>query len=290
MTFVIAAAPVFGFPPAEYIVQPIVNTLDRMSSEPTGPLSAAHKDYHTGFFEHNPEPWSYQEHTFEALLERLAPYRRVVFVSGDVHYSCCLKLDYWHYDRERPAEPPVHTAFVQVTSSALKNQTSWSKVNHFQAGFINQLTQVLGIPRERIDCRTQGRQSPLAPPEGTPFSRGIEAQNRAALALFPVAAIPEGTHQLYPTSFAWRLRLERDERGDVDRLKDVEGVPTLPAGDVTGGSLTNGTAARHFWETQHVPSRLVTFLNNGGEIGVASEAGLPVGVRYTIHHTLRGFA
>lgn len=290
VTFVIAAAPVMGFPPVEYIVQPLVNTLDRMSNEPTGPLAEAKKDYHTGFYDHDPEPWSYQEHTFEGLLERLAPYRRVVFISGDVHYSCCLKLDYWRYDPEAAEGEPVHTAFVQVTSSAFRNQTSRSKINLFQSGFINQLTRVLGIPRERLGFRTEGRQPPLVPPQGVPFSRTIEAQNHAALALFPVAAIPEGTHQLYRPSFAWRLGLERDGRADGDRLNKVEGVPTLPEGPVTGGSLTSGTAARHFWETSHVPSRFVTFLNNAGEIGVKTGGGLPVGVRYTVHHALRGFA
>jgi hypothetical protein len=290
VTFVIAAAPVLGFPPVEYIVQPVVNTRDRMSSAPTGPLAEAEKDYHTGFFDHDPEPWTYQEHVFEGLLERLAPYRRIVFISGDVHYSCCLKLDYWRYDPAQPAADPVHTSFVQVTSSGFRNQTTRAKVNLFQSGFISQLTQVLGVPRERIGYRTEGRQPPLVPPEGVPFSRALEAQNHAPLALFPVAAIPDGTHQLYRPSFAWRLKLERDGRGDADRLDKVEGVPTLPEGEVTGGSLTNATSARHFWETQHVPSRLVTFLNNGGELGVSTEAGLPVELRYTVHHTLRGFA
>ena len=290
VTFVIAPAPVLGFPPVEYVVQPVVNTLDRMSNEPEGPLAEAEKDYHSGFYDHDPEPWGYQEHVFEGLLERLAPYRRVVFVSGDVHYSCCLKLDYWRYDENQAEAEPVHTAFVQVTASALRNQTSRSKVNLFQSGFVGRLTQVLGVPRERIGYRTEGRQPPLVPPEGVPFSRTIEAQNHAPLALFPVAAIPEGTHQLYAPSFAWRLGLERDGRGDGQRLEKVEDVPTLPEGDVTGGSLTNGTAARHFWETRHVPSRLVTFLNNGGELGLAVEDGRPVGVRYAVHHTLRGFA
>ena len=184
----------------------------------------------------------------------------MVFVSGDVHYSCCLRLDYWRYDpaRHRPHHP-THTAFVQVTASALKNQPGPTEVMLFQSGLVGRLTQLLGVPRERIGYTTTGRQPPLVPPPDAPFSRTVRAQNLSPLALFPVAALPPGTVQLYKPDFAWRLDIVRDGRPDAERLAGVTGVPPLPEPTTTGGALVRGVSSRHFWETVHVPARTATF-------------------------------
>lgn len=287
ITLVIAAAPVLGFPPVEYVVQPVVNTLDRLKLSPTGPLAAAEVDYFAGAYTHDPEPWAYQEHIFEALLERLAPYGRVAFLSGDVHYATCLKLDYWRYDPSQPAQPPTHSRFVQLTASALKNQTDRTKIMLFQSGFVSKLAQRLGIPRVRLGYNTEGKPEPLVAPAGQPFNRLIERQNHSDPALIPFGALPEGTRQRYNPDWVWRLDLMRDERADDDRLTGVVDVPPMPEPDVTGTALGVDVATRHFWQTMHVPSRIVTFFPNACQIRVKVEADAPSAILFGIHQDLR---
>ena len=65
----------------------------------------------------------------ERLLARLAPYQRVVFVSGDVHYSCCVRLDYWRYDQTAPTAPPTTSSTSTMntpTCPASSTRASWS--------------------------------------------------------------------------------------------------------------------------------------------------------------------
>ena len=61
------------------------------------------------------EAWAFDAFTFEHLLERLEPYRRVVILSGDVHYSSGTVMSYWKGNATQPAR------FAQFTSSGFKN-------------------------------------------------------------------------------------------------------------------------------------------------------------------------
>jgi hypothetical protein len=61
------------------------------------------------------EAWAFDVKTFESLLARLEPHRRVVLLSGDVHYSASTAMSYWTRGSSDPAR------FVQFTSSGFKN-------------------------------------------------------------------------------------------------------------------------------------------------------------------------
>ena len=61
------------------------------------------------------EAWAFDAKTLEALLARLEPYRQVVLLSGDVHYSASTVMSYWTKGKADPAR------FVQFTSSGFKN-------------------------------------------------------------------------------------------------------------------------------------------------------------------------
>lgn len=61
------------------------------------------------------EAWAFDTVTYEHLLARLAPYRRVVLLSGDVHYASGAVMSYWRGSETQPAR------FAQFTSSGLKN-------------------------------------------------------------------------------------------------------------------------------------------------------------------------
>ena len=65
------------------------------------------------------EAWAFDPLALEALLLRLAGHRRVVLLSGDVHYSAATELSYWTKDDPLPAR------IVQFTSSGFKNVMPW---------------------------------------------------------------------------------------------------------------------------------------------------------------------
>ena len=68
------------------------------------------------------ESWSLNRRTYQALLQRLARFGRVVILSGDVHYGFGSTMEYWE-KAESGAARGVAT-IVNFTSSALKNAAS----------------------------------------------------------------------------------------------------------------------------------------------------------------------
>lgn len=287
ITVVIAAAPVLGFTPVEYILQPVVNKIDRLKLPPSGVFAPANLDYFTGLYDHDPEPWSYQEETFEALLARLANYGRVVFFSGDVHYSCALSLDYWRFS-PNPAQPS-RTRFIQLTSSALKNLPDEMKANLFQSGVVSRLAQALSPQRERMGWETVGRGAPLTPPAGQAFNRLVQQQVTSNPALIPVAALPVGTQQRYDPAWSWRLVLVPDGRPDSQRLAGISTLPALvepSAPNAVDLGVVNGVGKRHFWQSLHAPARLVMFFGNAGLVTIKPNSPKPSLV-YSLIHKLR---
>lgn len=61
------------------------------------------------------ESWALDTITFEALLARLAPHRKVVLLSGDVHNSTATQMSYWRRNEVLPSR------ILQFTSSGIKN-------------------------------------------------------------------------------------------------------------------------------------------------------------------------
>jgi hypothetical protein len=61
------------------------------------------------------ESWALDPITFEALLARLAPHRKVVLMSGDVHNSTATQLSYWRRGEALPSR------ILQFVSSGFKN-------------------------------------------------------------------------------------------------------------------------------------------------------------------------
>ncbi|MGD2183197.1 PhoD-like phosphatase [Lusitaniella coriacea] len=64
------------------------------------------------------DSWNFNENAFSQFLVRLGQRRdRAIILSGDIHYSCAVRLCYWSRERD--------SVLVQLTSSALKN-SEWS--------------------------------------------------------------------------------------------------------------------------------------------------------------------
>ena len=71
------------------------------------------------------DSWNFNETAFAQLLLTLCKQRRrVIILSGDIHYSCAVKLSHWFYDA------PEGTVLAQLTSSAIKNSEAATRVVH----------------------------------------------------------------------------------------------------------------------------------------------------------------
>src|SRR5262249_15257737 len=118
---VIAAAPVLGYPVVESIVQPMMNLRDiALQGKPSPPFVRWQRTFSVGRIALEPENWGFTRSLFEALLARLSTRRRVVFLSGDVHYAFTFQMAYW---RLGPNWTPTSaTRVVQLTASSFRAQ------------------------------------------------------------------------------------------------------------------------------------------------------------------------
>jgi hypothetical protein len=81
------------------------------------------------------EAWAFDPLALEALLKRLAPHKRVLLLSGDVHYSSATELSYWTKGN------PVPSRIVQFTGSGFKNVMPW---------FIGAVDRVLSFAQRMV--------------------------------------------------------------------------------------------------------------------------------------------
>ena len=97
-----------------------------------------------GFSKYNPDlsdSWKPQTESFEALLSRLARRTaanngkrtaRVLFMSGDVHFSWVSRMQYWAehpFEADASAEP-IDAIFAHLTSSAFKKEEIYGPLFH----------------------------------------------------------------------------------------------------------------------------------------------------------------
>jgi hypothetical protein len=71
------------------------------------------------------DSWNFHETAFVTLLLNLCQQRdRVIILSGDIHYSCAVRLVHWDYASQNTS------VIVQLTSSAIKNSEFATRVIH----------------------------------------------------------------------------------------------------------------------------------------------------------------
>ena len=71
------------------------------------------------------DSWNFHTSAFAQLLLTLCQQRqRVIILSGDIHYSCAVRLDHWFHDSSEAS------VLVQLTSSAIKNSELATRVVH----------------------------------------------------------------------------------------------------------------------------------------------------------------
>lgn len=243
-TIIIAPAPVFGLELMEAVIQRAI---------------AHYKGPNKGDF----EPWSADRNTLEEFLKEISAFRRVLLLSGDVHYAFSNSVDYW--DLRSGSE--IRSKFVNLTSSSLKNSTSGPPDGTtFLAGAINN-----HIPEIFLHIKNDGSYvgwNNAGPnyikwevinqgvtrlvTEGTV---SVDRGNGPGIAhwyklntepiivpnlLKGYTRINEWVDPSFPPDWEYTIIFKSDSRGDADRMAGT--MPTLsPRADVIGSGSRHGT-------------------------------------------------
>jgi hypothetical protein len=75
------------------------------------------------------EAWALEWGTFQAFIKTVSELKRIVFLSGDVHYAFGASLDYWDYHTHSTAR------MVDYTSSPLCNEGSGAQIAALAVGY-----------------------------------------------------------------------------------------------------------------------------------------------------------
>lgn len=207
------------------------------------------------------EAWAFDPKTFETLLKRLEPLRRIVLLSGDVHNGSAQFLSYWKKGDTQP------TRFAQFTSSGVRN---------VMPGFLRMVDRsfavVQRIVRAKLGTTRLGwnEKSP-APLNLPPNNEGVMPVLRSKLesspVLIPGSGWPATATIARPPDWSWRAHVVLDQRPDAER-PEIARPAALPSG--TDAATVNGyrqLVARHvkqFKASTH--GRQILMTNNIGRI------------------------
>jgi hypothetical protein len=213
--FVVSPVPVLGPPIDEEIARPLGVRFTDM-------FAARKHQQPSGQIKMDMEWWAASPVTLEKLLARLESYKRVVFLSGDVHHGLGGELDYWKKGE------PTPTRFIQFTSSPAKNILPLEQAVPIAGAFaFSQRIIRLGFAVERLAWE-DGDPSPVTVPGGQVPSPRLRAALRREPVLIPTHPWPAGTTTARPADWRWRFKQLRDNRPDQERPASVR-PKELPA-------------------------------------------------------------
>lgn len=181
------------------------------------------------------EAWCFDAVTFEALIKRLAAFRKVVILSGDVHYSASTLMSYWRKGEIQPAR------LAQFTSSGFKNvMPAYISAIDRSLGFAQQLVRAkLGVervgwdhPRDNLVILPEGMKLIDLPP-------ALRARLQDTPVLIPTWGWPDRNvpgqepklekishiNDTLAPDWVWRVRPLLDERKDAQRPSSMRPLP-----------------------------------------------------------------
>jgi hypothetical protein len=172
------------------------------------------------------EAWAFDPLALEALLQRLSRHRRVLLLSGDVHYSSANELSYWTKANPLPAR------IVQFTGSGFKNVMPW---------YIGSVDRVLSFAQRmvRSDVGAERMGWNVADDKAFVFAAGtgladippvLRRKLHQSPMLMPTFGWPDGT-TVAPDKlpdWSWRLKPTLDVRPDPERPPPGRPRPLVP--------------------------------------------------------------
>ncbi len=274
---VIAPAPVLFPRLIESVAQPVAALVYDLRTHMSGredDTDPGHVVGLTGAENRDIEGWRAVEDHHEAFLRRLGTYRRVVVLSGDVHFASTLSLDFWGKD-----DDTLDSRIVQCTASAARNQPGATERGVLRTLRLGQ--QLLrGTPSERLGWEED-------PGVVLPAGARIPPSRRARLhrkpAILPARGWPGGTTVTGRPDWRWRLEVVRDERSRTQLPAGSPDIPELSwnAGDPVAAIAEMAGSHQQVTLDPKDPVRLMVFRNNLGLVSFAKDAA-----DYRVSHTL----
>jgi hypothetical protein len=231
------------------------------------------------------EAWTFDPVTFEHLLTRLEPYRRVVLLSGDVHNSSGSLMSYWRGNEARPAR------IAQFTSSGFKNvMPPMITAADRSAGFLQQFVRA-GLGVERIGWNRPEDDLVLLPAgkTETDLTPVMRSRLRTTPVMIPTwgwlvdarSGVASRLNPARPPDWRWRIKPLRDERSDAERPEPIR--PLELDDDAIESDLDDpdkalsayaAIATRHQHALGHMRNaRQILFRSNFGLVRFVSDDG-----------------
>ncbi|MGZ4525401.1 MAG: hypothetical protein ACXVX7_02885 [Mycobacterium sp.] len=229
------------------------------------------------------ESWPNEPIGFERLLNALAPLKRVVMLSGDVHYSTSVVMSYWT-DRTKPP-----ARFAQFVCSALKNDFFDIAAMASQSLALFQRVLQLDADIARIGWNNFHSDQLASPPGSDLLSLPSQARVAPALVarldetpvMVPTVGWPAGTNEkiVNRPDWAWRTHILLDERPRAERPAALQSAQLYPddlAHDATPSADAYPTiAARHAKSLNKMDfTRQILFAPNVGWIQFEKNDGV----------------
>jgi hypothetical protein len=215
---VVSPAPVFSPAVIDEIMQPLGGAMldvfaGRSAYQPRRPTGDEVMDL---------EAWPYDPDAFETLLERTARARRVVFLSGDIHFALSLQMAYWKKDGQ-PAR------FVQLVSSATSNEQPRVGVMERSSAAGQWLFVSALMPRERLGWNAApGENNLVTMPPGNRFPPAYASRLGRSRLLLPTTGWPVMPIFSRAPDWSWRMSVLGDTRHDDSSHPDTRPVEAWP--------------------------------------------------------------
>ena len=269
---VIAPLPVLGPSLLDELVAPLAYKAFDLKE-----YFAGGEEVKSGMLGTNPdaiEAWTFDPVSQEELLKRLAPFKKVIFLSGDVHYGSSQRLTYWTKGNAKAA-----ACFAQLTSSGLKNIMPSYIRNASQHYLIAQKILRQNLRAERLGWLNHKiNPDPLVFPDKTKVSFLNDKLNKSPV-IIPVNGWPAGTKFGRDPDWSWRIENMIDDRKESDRPAATR-VETLEETDDVMTNLQK-IASRHIAQAKKVNyTRQILFKSN---LGLVSFEKTQSGVLQVVH-------
>ena len=250
VVFIVSPAPVLGLAVMEELIQPIMNSI----------ISNMYADT---------EAWGLNFAGFESFLARIEKYKRVIILSGDVHFGLTSYLDYFKGANK--------TRIVQLVSSACKNETDKLGNQHILvSGRLQQLQSYAYFPAEKLGWLNKAVtvNGPISP-------RNEIRRHKNPVMFSPQGWFPGTTVNPSAPDWSWRLNIVADERPDTntpDARPEGARIDTITP-DVNFGnaaSVKNGyvkVVERHQEAFKKNIARRVVWASNIGMVKIKKTSG-----------------
>lgn len=223
------------------------------------------------------EAWIFDPVSQEELLKRLAPYKKIIILSGDVHYSSSQRLCYWTKGNEKAV-----ACFAQLTSSGIRNIMP----SYIQKASQHFLT-AQKIIRQNLRAERMGWHNHKTTPAPLTFADKskvsfLNDKLEKSPVIIPVNGWPKGTTLGREPDWSWRIENVVDDRIESERPLTTR-IDTLEETDDVMKNLQK-IASRHIAQVKKVNStRQILFKSNLGMVSFEQPEGEALQVLHNLY-------